>query len=138
MDTWELIDKLFKENPEGLVAHHLESYNDFFKNGIFRIFKEKNPVRINSNFDPDIDEYRNQCLMYFGGKNGDKIYFGKPIVYDDKDNSHYMFPNEARLRNMTYGMTVHYDIEVEYINILKPNNANIKIIFLIVYVHSKV
>ena len=120
MDTWELIDKLFKENPEGLVAHHLESYNDFFKNGIFRIFKEKNPVRINSNFDPDIDEYRNQCLMYFGGKNGDKIYFGKPIVYDDKDNSHYMFPNEARLRNMTYGMTIHYDIEVEYINILKP------------------
>ena len=120
MDTWELIDKLFKENPEGLVAHHLESYNDFFKNGIFRIFKEKNPVRINSNFDPDIDEYRNQCLMYFGGKNGDKIYFGKPIVYDDKENSHYMFPNEARLRNMTYGMTIHYDIEVEYINILKP------------------
>ncbi|MFY7728670.1 MAG: hypothetical protein ACOVRN_04045, partial [Flavobacterium sp.] len=120
MDIWELIDKLFKENPEGLVAHHLESYNDFFKNGIFRIFKEKNPVRINSNYDPEIDDYRDQCIMYFGGKNGDRLYFGKPIVYDDKDNTHYMFPNEARLRNMTYGMTIHYDIEIEYINILKP------------------
>jgi len=119
MDTWDLIDKLFKENPEGLVAHHLESYNDFFKNGIFRIFKEKNPVRINSNYDPEIDDYRDQCIMYFGGKNGDRLYFGKPIVYDDKDNTHYMFPNEARLRNMTYGMTIHYDIEIEYINILK-------------------
>ena len=120
MDIWDLIDKFFKENPEGLVAHHLESYNDFFKNGIFRIFKEKNPIRINSNYDPVIDEYRNQCIMYFGGKNGDRLYFGKPIVYDDKENSHYMFPNEARLRNMTYGMTIHYDIEIEYINILKP------------------
>ena len=120
MDIWELIDKLFKENPEGLVAHHLESYNDFFKNGIFRIFKEKNPVRINSNYDPEIDDYRDQCTMYFGGKNGDRLYFGKPIVYDDKENTHYMFPNEARLRNMTYGMTIHYDIEIEYINILKP------------------
>ncbi len=119
MDIWEIIDKLFKENPEGLVAHHLESYNDFFKNGIFRIFKEKNPIRINSNYDAEIDDYRDQCIMYFGGKNGDRLYFGKPIVYDDKDNSHYMFPNEARLRNMTYGMTIHYDIEIEYINILK-------------------
>ena len=67
MDIWEMIDKLFKENPEGLVAHHLESYNDFFKNGIFRIFKEKNPIRINSNYDPVIDDYRNQCIMYFRG-----------------------------------------------------------------------
>ena len=31
-----------------------------------------------------------------------------------------MFPNEARLRNMTYGMTVHYDIEIEFIDILEP------------------
>jgi DNA-directed RNA polymerase beta subunit len=30
-----------------------------------------------------------------------------------------MFPNEARLRNMTYGMTVHYDIEIEFITILE-------------------
>jgi DNA-directed RNA polymerase II subunit RPB2 len=116
---WEIIDKYFKENPESLVSHHIDSYNDFFKNGIFQIFKEKNPVRISSNYDDRIGDYRNQCLMYFGGKNGDKIYFGKPIIYDDKENSHYMFPNEARLRNMTYGMTIHYDIDVEYIDVLE-------------------
>jgi DNA-directed RNA polymerase II subunit RPB2 len=86
-------------------------------NGIFQLFKEKNPLRINTRFDEKINDYRCQCVMYFGGKNGDKIYFGKPIIYDD-NNSHYMFPNEARLRNMTYGMTVHYDIEVEFITIL--------------------
>ena len=56
--------------------------------------------------------------MYFGGKNGDKIYFGKPVIYDDND-SHFMFPNEARLRNMTYGMTIHYDIDIEFIDILE-------------------
>ncbi len=116
---WEIIDKYFKENPESLVSHHIDSYNDFFKNGIFQIFKEKNPVRISSNYDDRIGDYRNQCLMYFGGKNGDKLYFGKPVIYDDKDNSHYMFPNEARLRNMTYGMTIHYDIDVEYIDVLE-------------------
>jgi DNA-directed RNA polymerase II subunit RPB2 len=54
-----------------------------------------------------------------GGKNGDKIYFGKPVIHDD-NNVHYMFPNEARLRNMNYSMTVHYDIEVEFIDTLLP------------------
>lgn len=40
MDTisWNLIDKYFKDNPYNLVAHHLDSYNDFFSKGIFQIF----------------------------------------------------------------------------------------------------
>jgi DNA-directed RNA polymerase II subunit RPB2 len=120
---WNLIDKYFKENPNCLVEHHLESFNDFYKNQIFKIVKENNPVRINSNYDNELDDYRNQCLIYFGGKDGDKLYFGKPIIYDDNDNVHYMYPNEARLRNMTYGMTIHYDIDVEYIDILKPGET---------------
>jgi DNA-directed RNA polymerase II subunit RPB2 len=117
--VWKIINKYFEDNPQALVTHHVESYNDFFKNGIFQIFKEKNPITISSRFDKNLNEYRSQCIMYFGGKDGSKIYFGKPVIYDDKDNSHYMFPNEARLRNMTYGMTVHYDIEIEYITILE-------------------
>jgi len=117
--VWKIINKYFEDNPQALVTHHVESYNDFFKNGIFQIFKEKNPITISSRFDKNIKDYRSQCIMYFGGKDGSKIYFGKPVIYDDKDNSHYMFPNEARLRNMTYGMTVHYDIEIEFITILE-------------------
>ena len=113
--TWKLLDKYFHDNPQSLVRHHTESYNDFFQNGIFQIFKEKNPLRIRTKYDERINDYRSQCTMYFGGKEGNKVYFGKPVIYDD-DNSHYMFPNEARLRNMSYGMTIHYDIEIEYID----------------------
>ena len=117
---WNLIDKYFENNPQTLVRHHIDSYDDFFKKGIFQIFKEKNPLRIDTRFDSSIKEYRSQCVMYFGGKNADKIYFGKPVIYDD-NNSHYMYPNEARLRNMTYGMTIHYDIEIDFITILEDN-----------------
>ena len=114
---WKIINSYFEDNPHCLVSHHIDSYNDFFKNGIFQIFKEKNPITISSNFDESIGDFRNQCHLYLGGKDGSKIYFGKPIIYDEK-NSHYMFPNEARLRNMTYGMTIHYDVDVEFIDIL--------------------
>ena len=46
MDTvaWNLIDKYFKDNPYNLVAHHLDSYNDFFSKGIFQIFRENSKV----------------------------------------------------------------------------------------------
>jgi DNA-directed RNA polymerase II subunit RPB2 len=115
---WTMLDRYFKEAPDSLVCHNLESYNDFFKNGIYQIFKEKNPVRLESNYDEKIDDYRNKCEIYCGGINGDKIYFGKPIIYDN-NNSHYMFPNEARLRNMTYAMTIHYDVDVVFTTILK-------------------
>lgn len=118
-NIWKIIDSHFHNNELSLVRHHTDSYNDFFKKGIFQIFKEKNPIRISSKFDQTINDYRSQCLMYLGGKDGSKIYFGKPVIYDE-GNSHYMFPNEARLRNMTYSITVHYDIDIEFISILEP------------------
>jgi DNA-directed RNA polymerase II subunit RPB2 len=116
--SWKLIDKYFKDNPNNLVSHHLESYNDFFKNGINRIFRENNPIRfIESEEEGNTIGSRNECLLYLGGKDGSNIYFGKPVIYDDH-NSHYMFPNDARLRNMTYGITIHYDVIVDFIYFL--------------------
>jgi DNA-directed RNA polymerase II subunit RPB2 len=113
--SWKLIDKYFKDNPYNLVAHHLESYDDFFQKGINRIFRENNPIRFierEDENDKTDGEKRNQASLYLGGKNGDKLYYGKPVIYDD-NYAHYMYPNDARLRNMTYGITIHYDVDVE-------------------------
>ena len=113
--SWKLIDKYFKDNPNCLVAHHLESFNDFFRSGIKRIFHENNPIRfIEREEEGSVSGKRNECMLYLGGKDGSRIYYGKPVIYDD-NNMHYMFPNEARLRNMTYGITIHYDVDVEFI-----------------------
>ena len=113
--SWKLIDIYFKDNPNNLVAHHLDSYNEFFKNGIHRIFRENNPIRfIEREQEGNVANKRNECLLYLGGKDGKSVYYGKPIIYDD-NNTHYMFPNDARLRNMTYGITIHYDVDVDFI-----------------------
>jgi len=116
--VWDIIETYFRDNPQSLVTHHIESYNDFFKKGIFQIFKEKNPIEIGSRWDDTIDDYRSKCRLYMGGRDGSLIYFGKPVIYDES-RPHYMYPNEARLRNMTYAMTIHYDVEVEIIHILE-------------------
>ena len=118
-NIWKIINSHFRDNPQSLVTHHIESYNDFFNNGIFQIFREKNPIRISSKYDESKKQFLNNCQLYLGGKDGKRIYFGKPVI-NDEDNSHYMYPNEARLRNMSYSMTIHYDIEVEITSILAP------------------
>jgi len=110
---WLIIKKYFNDNPNYLVSHHLDSYNSFFNEDIKRIFKEKNPIRIMKEQDPDTNEFGLKCEMYLGGKNGDRLYYGKPVIYDD-NREHFMYPNEARLRNMTYGITIHYDVEVDF------------------------
>ena len=130
---WNIIDTYFQDNPQALVRHHIDSYNDFFKNGIFHIFKETKPVTLYSRLDSVTNEYMSQCTLYMGGKDRSKIYFGKPVIHDDEQkqknivikekNVHYMFPNEARMRNMNYSMTIHYDIEVEFIDKLMPGEA---------------
>ena len=111
--SWKLIDKYFKDNPNCLVLHHLESVNDFFRNGIRRIFFENNPIRFIEREEDSEKGKRNECMLYLGGKEGNRIYYGKPVIYDD-NNAHYMFPNDARLRNMTYGITIHYDVDVDF------------------------
>ena len=110
---WSIIDKYFEDNPNILIRHHLDSYNDFFNNKIFNIIKEKNPIKILKEQDPNTKQYNLQAEIYFGGKEGNKLYFGKPIIYDE-NRKHFMFPNEARLRNMTYSTTLHMDLTVIY------------------------
>ena len=111
--TWNIIEKFFYDNPQVLVKHHISSYNDFFKLGIKSIFKERNPIILQKEQNPDTKEFKYRCELYLGGRDGSQIYYGKPVIYDD-NREHYMYPNEARLRNMTYGITIHYDLEVDF------------------------
>jgi DNA-directed RNA polymerase II subunit RPB2 len=117
---WEFIQSYFRDNPQHLVQHHIHSYDHFFKHDFFRIFKENNPQTLHSeDFDPIHQNYKHSLKFYYGGKDGNQIYFGKPVIHDE-ERPHIMMPNEARLRDMTYSMTVHYDVEIEYTRYLTP------------------
>ena len=132
---WRIIDKYFEGDEHVLVKHQLSSYNLFMTTGLSTILRDENPISLEFK---DIDDeevfskdsaapIRYTCKLYLGDKDGRKLYYGKPIIYDtaaaadadaDADAggaaefTHFMYPNEARLRNMTYGVTVHADVRV--------------------------
>ena len=58
------------------------------------------------------NDYNYQTKLYIGGKEGDKVYYGKPVIAYENGNR-FMYPNEARLKNFTYSISIHYDIHVE-------------------------
>ena len=109
---WKIIETYFADNPQALVRHHIESYNDFFNDGLQQMFKEMNPLKIELDYNEEKEMNMSKCYLYFGGKDASKIYYGKPTIYEN-ESSRFLFPNECRLRNMTYGMSVHYDIDIE-------------------------
>lgn len=115
ISSWELIDTYMRDNPYHLVRHHLDSFDDFFFKGIPNVFKENNPITILKEPIPNTNSYEREVRLYLGGKDGNKIYYGKPIIYDGETNKHYMYPNMARLRNMTYACSVHYDVDIDII-----------------------
>ena len=96
---FKIIDTFFRENT--LVDHHLNSCNNFYEKDIFKVLKDMNPIQYYSEFDEKSKTHKYNTNIYIGGINADKIYYGKPCIFDN-DNHHYMIPNEARLRNMTY------------------------------------
>ena len=104
--TWDVIDTFFKQDKV-LISHHLNSYNYFMDKELQAIIREKdfNVIRINNkdSYDEEKQIFKEVYEIEFG-----KIYISKPVLYD-KPNK-LMYPNEARLRKLTYGANMYLDI----------------------------
>lgn len=116
-DTWSIISNYFETTPKYLTKHHLDSYNDFVNNKIYDIFnnKQTNPqvVVLIDKENADITYLIN---IYYGGRNRDQVNISRPVMYNSlKDEVKPMYPNEARLKNLTYAFNVFCDVEIEYI-----------------------
>jgi DNA-directed RNA polymerase beta subunit len=119
--SWDAIDCYFRDDPQSLVRHHIDSYNYFFKEDIFKILREMNPITVVSKYDDKTRDYKSKCKLYRGGKTGQLVYLEKVATASGRE----MYPNEARIMNKTYACDIYYDIEVELLNVLDKNESPI-------------
>ena len=125
---WTIIDTYFRDNNYYKSQHQIDSFNEFItsdENGIRMIIKRNNPLRIYKG-ETDDSKFIYEMEIYFGETldevNGDiieaadNIFITTPVIYDKKkDKSTYMYPNEARLKNLTYKTCVYCNIGIKYI-----------------------
>ena len=110
-----LIDKYFRTVLYPYTKHHIDSYDNFVKQDLIGIIKSNNPVIIVKDLIDDVRNlYRYKVELYIGGENGDLIEIGTPTLsLQNTDDVRVLFPNEARLRNLTYASTIYADIHIK-------------------------
>ena len=102
LETWDIIDSYFRDIPNYLVRHHIDSYNDFIQKkipSIIKNFANDAPFIL---IDKDDDTIIYEIKLYFGGKTSDRYKIAKPTIinYPNGDIKQ-LYPNEARLKKLT-------------------------------------
>ena len=110
---FNMIDQYFKKHT--LVDHHIDSVNQFYERDLKKVLSDLNPLTFSIDMNKKSNEYAHSMYLYFGGKRMDKVYYGKPTLFEN-GKTRLLYPNEARLRNMTYAISIHCDIEVEFVS----------------------
>ena len=110
---WDIIENYFKTNTHFVTKHHLDSYNDFVEQMIPRVIKTLNPI-IKYSYD-EANREKHRIEVYVGGRKGEQIYFDHPTITRE-GKTQAMFPNDARLNDLTYASNLICDVEVVYYN----------------------
>lgn len=120
--TNTLLRTYFKTQDYPFTRHHIESFSNFLSKDLPAIIKAENPFIILQ--DPKGGGvYGIKAEIYVGGKDGSKIYIGTPSVnLKNSEEIRVLFPNEARLRNLTYASQITADIYIR-ITYLLPDPA---------------
>jgi DNA-directed RNA polymerase II subunit RPB2 len=110
-----LIDRYFRTVQYPYTRHHIDSYDQFMQQDLVSIVKANNPILILKDLiDPDRNIYKYKVEIFVGGVDGTAIEIGTPTVSLQKtEEVRVLYPNEARLRNLTYASTVYADIIVK-------------------------
>ncbi len=111
-----LIDRYFRTNEYPYTNHHIKSYDQFVKKDLQSIIRANNPILLLK--DPlklpgFQNQYKYKVEIFIGGQTGSALTVGTPTIsLQNTEEVRILFPNEARLRNLTYSTTIYADILV--------------------------
>ena len=167
INEWDIIDTFFRDTDYYKSQHQIDSFDEFIfseQNGIKNIIKRENPFILfkgenkkQSSFSYEIRIYYGETLDDEGNpitfiseeedgkvveKEIENIFVSSPAIYNN-DKLSVMYPNDARLKGLTYKSSVLCNIGVHYIfhnqdekNIVK-NFEKVNIGSIPIMIHSK-
>ena len=113
-DCWTVISSFFRE--KGLVRQQLDSYDEFIQNTMQEIVDENSEIVVQTEV-PDTGA-RKKYIIKFG-----QIYLSKPTMTEAEGSTHFMWPNEARLRNITYAAPLYVDMKKTIVSSDNPEDV---------------
>ncbi|MFP4631836.1 MAG: DNA-directed RNA polymerase subunit B'' [Halobacteriota archaeon] len=101
MDRRKLADAYF--DADRIAEHHIESFNNFLRHGMQRVINEQETI------DTDIGEKEGEEEVYV--RLGE-INVGTPQVQEADGSEEPLYPQEARLRNITYSAPMYMEMQI--------------------------
>ena len=120
----KLLETYFRTVDYPFTRHHIDSFDQFLSQDLPAIIKSNNPFLILKELIPRTNSYMYRVEIFVGGLNGDEIEIGTPTIALQKATEvRVLFPNEARLRGLTYASTVYANVIVR-ITITMPDQVD--------------
>jgi DNA-directed RNA polymerase II subunit RPB2 len=113
-DCWVVISSFFES--KGLVRQQLDSFDEFIQNTMQEIVDENSRlvVETSGNVAGIDSELPKKFEIEFG-----QVYLSKPTMTEADGSTQPMFPNEARLRNLTYAAPLYMDMRKRTIELIE-------------------
>ncbi|KAK6881146.1 DNA-directed RNA polymerase II subunit RPB2 [Candida tropicalis] len=104
-DCWTVISSFFQE--KGLVSQQLDSFDEFVETSIQELVWEDSHLILDQPAQhTSVADHKNKRYeIEFG-----KIYISKTSQTEGDGTTHSVFPQEARLRNLTYSSPLYVDM----------------------------
>lgn len=109
-----LINSYFTTQKYPYTRHHIDSFDQFMGRDLQSIIRSSNPILIVKDLiKGTTNSYAYKVELFVGGPDASAIKIGTPIVsLNNTEDVRVLFPNEARLRNLSYATDVSGDIMV--------------------------
>jgi len=107
-----LLDTYFQTTLYPYTRHHIDSYNQFLEYDLPAILRTQNPLIIlKGDKIPNTSLYEYKVELFIGGIEGKGYKLGSPTIqHHGGEEVRLLFPNEARLRDLTYTAGLFADI----------------------------
>ena len=134
-DFNHIIHSYFLDTKYYITKHQLDSFDQFIEEKLSKITRQYNPlslpysdgkvdfmVKIYIGASISTDEKGNEIII----NDGREIFIGKPVLYENNQKKQ-LYPNEARLKNLTYSAPIFASLYIEY-KVKEPGKDNYVII----------
>jgi DNA-directed RNA polymerase II subunit RPB2 len=155
VNEWDIIDTFFRDTDYYKSQHQIDSFDEFIfseENGIRNIIKRENPFILFKGENKSTNTFAYEIRIFFGetlDKDGkpvsdvENIFVSSPAVYNQQGELNAMYPNEARLKNLTYKSNIFINIGIQYIfhdqdKIVIKNINKVNIGSVPIMIHSKI
>lgn len=104
-DAWAVISAFFEER--GLVKQQLDSFDQFIETTMQELVDDAGEVRVtpDEQFQPGQEVQQYMCVLKF-----QQVYVAKAMLFEYDGEHRILYPNEARLRNLTYSVPTYVQV----------------------------